>query len=193
MRRTTVAVFGILAILIAPSVAAAQGYITPFIGGNFGGDTGTTLDQSINDTSQLAFGVRLGAMAHGVFGAEADIGYTSNFYGTGSIFNASNVLTVMGNLVVGIPAGPVRPYVTGGVGIIRRNIDVSSIESLVSFTDTQFACDIGGGLNILFSRHVGINGDLRYFRNLTTGNSLLDVTSQKFNFTRGSVGLVLQF
>jgi hypothetical protein len=188
-----VAVFGILAILIAPSVAAAQGYITPFIGGNFGGDTGTTLDQSINDTSQLAFGVRLGAMAHGVFGAEADIGYTPNFYGLGSIFSASNVLTVMGNLVVGIPAGPVRPYVTGGVGIIRRNIDVSSIESLVSFTDTQFACDIGGGLNILFSRHVGINGDLRYFRNLTTGNSLLDVTSQKFNFTRGSVGLVLQF
>jgi len=193
VRHTPMAVVGILAMLLGPSVASAQGYITPFVGGNFGGDTSTTLDQSINDASRLAFGVRLGAMVHGVFGVESDIGYTSNFYGTGSIFNSSNVLTVMANVVVGIPAGPVRPYVTAGVGIIRRNIDVSSVESVVSFADTQFAYDIGGGLNILFSRHVGINGDLRYFRNFGTGNSYLDVTNQKFNFARGSVGLVLQF
>jgi hypothetical protein len=147
-------VFGILAMLLRPSVTSAQGYITPFIGGNFGGDTGTTLDQSINDTSRLACGVRLGRMAHGIFGAETGIGHTRNFYGTGSIFNSSSVLTFMGNLVVGISAGPVRPYVTGGAGI---------------------------------------NGDLRYFRNVGTGNTFLDLTNQKFDFTRDSAGLVLQF
>jgi opacity protein-like surface antigen len=193
MRRTTVTVLGILALVLAPSVVSAQGYITPFIGGNFGGDTGTTLHESISSTSRLAWGVRLGGMSHGIFGADMDIGYTSNFYGTGSVFNSSNVLTFMGNLVVGIPAGPVRPYVTGGLGIIRRNIDFSSAASLASFTDTNFAYDIGGGLNILFSRHVGINGDLRYFRNFGTGNEFLDLSGEKFNFARGSVGLVLQF
>jgi opacity protein-like surface antigen len=193
VRRTTVTVLGILAIVLAPSVVSAQGYFTPFIGGNFGGDTGTTLDQSISSTSRLAWGFRLGGMAHGIFGADFDLGYTNDFYGTGSIFNSSNVLTLMGNLVVGIPAGPVRPYVTAGLGVIRRNIDYSSLESLASFTDTNFAYDVGGGLNILFSRHVGINGDLRYFRNFGTGNEFLDLSGEKFNFTRGSVGLVLQF
>lgn len=193
MRRTTVAVLGMLAMLLAPSIATAQGYITPFIGGNFGGDTGTTLDQSVNDTSRLAYGVRLGGMTHGVFGGEADIGYTRNFYGLGSVFNSSSVLTLMGNLVVGIPAGPLHPYVTGGVGIIRRNIDFGTIGTLASFTDTQFACNIGGGLSLMFSSHVGVNGDVRYFRNLKTGNLFLDVPTQKFNFTRGTVGLVIQF
>jgi opacity protein-like surface antigen len=193
MRRMTLAAFGMLTVLLVPSAASAQGYIVPFVGGNFGGDTGTALDQSINNTSQLAYGVRLGGMAHGIFGADADIGYTPDFYGTGSVFNSSNVLTVMGNLVVGIPAGPVRPYVTGGVGIIRRNADFSSVEALASFSDTNFAYDFGGGLNILFSKHVGINGDLRYFRNFTSGSSFLDLENDKFHFWRGSIGLVLQF
>ncbi len=182
-----------LAMLLAPSVASAQGYIVPFIGGNFGGDTGTTVGQSIGDTSRLAYGVRLGALALGVIGAEIDFGYTRNFYGHGGTFDSSGVLTVMGNLVVGIPAGPVRPYVIGGVGIIRRKIDFSSFENVASVSDTKFAYDIGGGLNILFSKHVGINGDLRYFRNFSSDMSFEDLISDKFGLWRASVGLVLQF
>ncbi len=182
-----------LAVLLAPSVASAQGYIVPFIGGNFGGDSGTTFDQSIDSTSRLAYGVRLGAMAHGIIGAEIDFGYTPDFYGHGSTFDSSGVMTVMGNLVVGIPAGPVRPYVIGGVGIIRRNIDFSSLENVASISDTKFAYDVGGGLNILFSKHVGINGDLRYFRNFASGVSFQDLINDKFGLWRGSVGLVLQF
>ena len=194
MRRSTLTtIFGMLAVFLAPSVASAQGYIVPFIGGNFGGDSGTTLGQSIDNTSRLAYGVRLGAMAHGVIGADIDFGYTSNFYGHGSTFDSSGVLTVMGNLVVGIPAGPVRPYVTGGVGIIRRNIDFSSLENVASVSDTKFAYDVGGGLNILFSKHVGINGDLRYFRNFASGVSFKDLVDDTFGLWRGSVGLVLQF
>jgi opacity protein-like surface antigen len=193
LRRSTLTVFGMLTVFLAPSVASAQGYIVPFIGGNFGGDTGTTLDQSVDNTSRLAYGVRLGAMAHGIIGAEIDFGYTPNFYGHGSTFDSSGVMTVMGNLVVGIPAGPVRPYVTGGVGIIRRNVDFSSLENVASISDTKFAYDVGGGLNILFSKHIGINGDLRYFRNFASGVSLNDLISDQFGLWRGSVGLVLQF
>ena len=193
MRRTTVGVIGILALLLVPSVSSAQGYFIPFVGGNFGGDTGTSLDESISSTSRLAFGFRLGATAHGIFGAETDIGFTNDFYGTGSIFNSSNVLTFVGNLVVGIPAGPVHLYLTGGLGGIRRNIDFTSASSLTSFSETSFAYDIGGGVSILFSKHVGINGDFRYFRNFGVGNAILDTSNDKFNFGRGSIGLVLQF
>ena len=35
----------------------------------------------------------------------------------------SNVMTFMGNLVIGIGGGPVRPYVVGGVGLIRSAVD----------------------------------------------------------------------
>jgi opacity protein-like surface antigen len=193
LQRSTLAVFGILAVLLVPSVASAQAYLVPFIGGNFGGDSGTTLDQSISNTSRLAYGARLGAMAHGIVGADIDFGYTPHFYGQGSTFDSSGVLTVMGNLVVGLPAGPVRPYVTGGVGIIRRSIDFSSLENVASISDTKFAYDVGGGLNILFSKHIGINGDLRYFRNFASGMSFKDLVNDTFGLWRGSVGLVLQF
>ncbi|RPJ84911.1 MAG: hypothetical protein EHM13_02740, partial [Acidobacteria bacterium] len=122
MKSVRTALLGTLLLVLAPAAASGQGYLTSFVGANFGGDTGVTLDQSIDDTSRLNFGVRLGAMSGGVFGGEVELGYTRNFYGQGTIFDSSNVLTVMGNVLLGVPAGPVRPYVVAGVGIIRRSI-----------------------------------------------------------------------
>jgi len=100
----TLALLGAI-LLFVPAPASAQGYLTAFVGGNFGGDSGVSLDQSISDTSRLDFGARLG-VGGGIFGGEIDLGYTPDFYGKGTIFDSSSVLTVTGNVVISFPLGP---------------------------------------------------------------------------------------
>jgi opacity protein-like surface antigen len=180
-------------LLLAPGAASAQGYLTGFVGGNFGGDSGVSLDQSIDDASRLSFGARLGALGGGVFGGEIDVGYTPDFFGKGTLFDSSGVLTVMGNVVVGLPLGPVRPYFIGGIGLVRRTLDYAPGEGQGSVTDSRAAYSIGGGVNLFVSEHVGINADLRYFRNFSTGNTVLDAPDETFNFARGSVGVTFRF
>jgi opacity protein-like surface antigen len=180
-------------LLFAPAAASAQGYLTGFVGGNFGGDTTVSLDDSINDTSRLNFGARLGVLGGEIFGGEVDVGYTPDFYGQGTVFDSSSVLTVMGNVVVGLPLGPVRPYFVGGIGLIRRTLDYVPGQAQGGVTDSRAAYSIGGGVNLFISKQVGINADLRYFRNFSTGNDVLDAPDETFNFARGSVGVTFRF
>ena len=193
MKSISMAVLGTAMLLLAPAAASAQAYATVFVGGNFGGDSGVSLDESINDTSKLDFGARLGAMSHGIFGGEVDFGYTPNFYGKGTIFDSSSVLSFMGNILFGIPAGPVHIYGLAGLGLLRRTVDYVPAAGQPNVTDSRVAYDFGGGVNIFFSKHVGINGDLRYFRNFTSGNEALDLPREKFYYARGSVGVVFKF
>jgi opacity protein-like surface antigen len=193
MRSIRMAFFATLLLVLAPAAASAQAYLTPFIGANFGRDTGVTLDEGIGDRSRLDFGVRLGAMSAGIFGGELEVGYTRNFYGHGTIFDSSNVLTVMGNVLLALPAGPVRPYVLAGLGLVRRTIRYAPAPSQPNFSDSRAAYDIGGGATLFLSKHLGINGDLRYVRNFSTGNRALDLPNTRFNYARGSVGLTLRF
>ena len=180
-------------LLLTPVAASAQAQITLFVGGNFGGDTGVSLDESISDTSQLDYGVRLGLFTGGLFSLEFDYGHTPNFYGKGTAFDSSSVRTFMGSLVLGFPAGPVRPYLVLGAGMIKRTIEYAPGQGPGSVTDSRAAYDIGGGINIFFSQHVGINGDFRYFRNFTAGNVILDKADDKFNYARGAVGVTFKF
>jgi len=193
MRSIGLAVIAGAILLLAPAAASGQGYLTGFVGGNFGGNTGVSLDESIDDTSKLNFGGRLGILGGGVFGGEFDVGYTPDFYGKGTVFDSSSVLTMMGNLVLGIPAGPVRLYGVAGIGLIRRTVDYAGGQGQPAVTDSRAAYDLGGGLNIFFSQHVGINVDLRYFRNFSTGNAVLDLEDDKFDFARGSIGVTFKF
>jgi opacity protein-like surface antigen len=193
MRSVGLALFGCVILLLAPTAASGQGYLTAFVGGNFGGDTGVSLDESINDISKLDYGARVGILGGGIFGGEFEVGYTPNFYGKGTVFDSTSVLTVMGNLVLGIPAGPVRPYAMIGLGLIRRTIDYVEGQDTPNVTDSRVAYDLGGGVNLFFSQHVGINADFRYFRNFSTGNAILDLENDKFNYSRGSIGVTFKF
>ena len=193
MRAIGTFLLGSAILLWAPATASAQGYLTAFVGGNFGGDSGVSLDESIDDAARLSFGARLGILGGGIFGGEIDVGYTPDFYGQGTVFDSSGLLTVTGNVVVGLPLGPVRPYFLGGIGLIRRTVTYAPGEGQGSVTDSRAAYSIGGGVNLFVSEHVGINADLRYFRNFSTGNSLVDLSDDKFNFARGSLGITFRF
>jgi opacity protein-like surface antigen len=198
MRQLSTAIAA-LALAIMPSMAFADGYFVPFIGANFGGDVGRPLSETVDDRNRMSFGFGVGGMAGGIFGAEFDFGYTHNFYASdGTVVTKSNLITAMPALVIGIPIGGqsgvgIRPYVLAGAGLLRRDLDVGTIDTL---SRNDFGYTVGGGIMGYFSDHVGLRGDLRYFRNFKVDDIELtgvDFERGTFNFGRASLGLLLRF
>jgi len=179
----------VLLCLAASAVPArADGFITPFIGYNFGGDSANCVSLSNCDERRNNWGVSLGTMGS-VFGFEADIGYAPQFFGkTDTGDNA--VLTIMSNLLVIIPAGPVRPYGLVGLGLVRAHAQLNS--SLEDLSQNTLGYDIGGGINIFIVPGVGIRGDVRHM------HTLQDVTlgvfhNDSLDFWRASAGVTFRF
>jgi opacity protein-like surface antigen len=169
----------------------------PFLGANFGGNSGKELASAVN-SNRIDWGVSFAFMSGGVLGLEGDIGQSPDFYGKTSV-GKSSVLTVTGNLLFGIPIGGqkgfgFRPYALAGVGVIRSNLDAFGNPSGV---DTNSAAwDVGGGAMLFFSNHVGLRGDLRYsrtFNSVDFGPIDVSVGVRHINFARASGGLVLRF
>jgi len=197
MRRSVCIPGVILGFLLATASAYADGYVAPSIGVNFGGDAGRTLIGNVDDSSKISYGVAAGYMGKGIFGVEEDFSYSPNFYGKGGNIVATRVFTLMTNVILGIPiggqtGGGIRPYVSGGLGLINRNVETGL--SLPSFSSNQVAYDVGAGLMGYFSDHFGMRGDVRYFRNLeSTDNNTLGVSLGHFSFARASVGVLFRF
>jgi opacity protein-like surface antigen len=170
------------------SPARAQGFIAPFIGFNFGGDSSNCASLSSCEEKRLNWGASLGTV-NGVLGFEEEIGYASQFFGkTPGGDNA--MLTLMSNLMVVIPAGPIQPYGVIGIGLMRSHAQFNT--SSLSLSNNSLGWDIGGGLNIFLAHSIGIRGDIRRLK------TLQDVTlgvfgNDKVEFWRASAGLVFRF
>jgi opacity protein-like surface antigen len=184
-RRILILAAALIAWTVAP--ARAQGFISPFAGFNFGGDSANCVSLTNCSERRLNWGASLGK-TNGVFGIEEDIAYAPDFFGkTPGTNNA--VLTVMSNLMIVVPAGPIQPYALIGLGLIRSHVE--SVTSLTLNKNT-LGYDIGGGINIFLTHSVGVRGDVRHmhtFQDVTLGlfgNDQLD-------FWRGSAGLTFRF
>jgi opacity protein-like surface antigen len=181
---------GAVAVVLAPMQARADGFVTPWVGSAFGSNI---------QNGQTTVGVSAGAMGAGVIGGEADFGWSPSFFGTKSDFGNNTVMNLMGNLIVGVPVGGqhgagIRPYVVGGVGLIRTQIDGGTLAK-VSSSDNMFGWDAGGGVMGYFSDHVGLRGDLRYLRathQLNTGVSSVDLNGDRLHYWRATVGVVFR-
>ena len=179
-----------------PSAARADGLIIPFIGVNFGGDSGAEFGDSA-DASRFNWGASFAWMGAGVFGLEADFGYSPDFFGKTDL-GGSSVLTATGNLMLGIPFGGqkgfgIRPYGLVGVGVIHPEGDAFGTQF---DNDNKVSLDFGGGVMLFFGSRFGIRGDVRYFRSFEAleirGVELKDEPGD-LDFTRGSLGFVFRF
>jgi opacity protein-like surface antigen len=197
MRRLIVMMIGVVALTALPTRASADGLITPFLGWNMRGE---------GVKNRLHYGVDIGGMANEIIGFEVDFGYSPNFFDLdpedfGDFEGDGSVTTLMGNVLIGIPVGArrgaqIRPYATGGIGLIR--FDVSDVgDFFEGSTRNDFGVNVGGGAMIFFSPNVGIRGDLRYFRSLNDedpGAALpVDLGLGDFDFWRGDVGVTFRF
>ena len=181
-------------LVVGPASARADWLFTPNIGVGFGGDTPS------ND--KLTYGASIGWMGAGVLGWEADLAYTPTFFETNtdntSLLDSDNVTTAMANVILGVPvggqAGPgIRPYVAGGLGMLKTH--VANGDQLFNITNNDFGFDLGAGVIGFATDHVGFRGDVRYYRSLQDPqpDNEFDFGVGKFDFWRGTVGLAFRW
>jgi opacity protein-like surface antigen len=181
--------FALVLLAVSVTPARADGFLSPFVGFNFGGDSTNCAALTSCDDRRLNWGVAVGSTG-GIFGFEEEFAYAPNFFGTAS--GADNaVLTLMSNVLIVIPAGPVQPYGLVGVGLVRPHAQLSA-SSLASNQNT-LGWDIGGGVNVYLAHAVGIRGDLRHVRTLqdiTLGGLFANAP---LDFWRASAGVTFRF
>jgi len=204
---------GLVLILLAgiAKPASADWLLTPYLGLVLAGPPNTVDVDTLSETfsERMTFGGSIAGMSSGVFGFELDLSYSPNFFQLnegGDRFDFidvnSSLTTMMGNLVFGIPIGGsrgagVRPYVSGGAGLMRADVQFESLFTSVSAND--FAINVGGGAHIFFGDALGIRGDLRYFRGLESSDDddlgILDpdFSLQDFNYWRATIGITFRF
>jgi opacity protein-like surface antigen len=195
------------ACIAAPRTASADWIVTPFVGWNTGGSAdvngsnGTTTASTFEHKAN--YGVSVTGMGGGVIGGEIDFGYSPNFFATNTdangfqFTNNSNVTTLTGNVIVGVPVGghgaQIRPYAVGGVGLIRTNVQDAAGFFSVN-TKNDFGFDIGAGVMGFFNQNIGLRGDVRYFRGFRgTSDNAIGLGISNFNFWRTSIGVSFKF
>jgi hypothetical protein len=180
-----------VALVCAPAVARADGYVSPFIGVNAENNSGS---------GRANFGVNAGGMGAGIIGGELDFGYSPSFFGNQGTFGSNYVMDLMGNLIVGIPVGGthgagVRPYGTIGLGLLRSQV-TGGRNGLLETSNNDFGINAGAGVMGFLSDHVGLRGDLRYFRNFNDNSVInapgINIDFGSFHFWRASFGVVIR-
>jgi len=189
-RRLLLGTLAIGITLGAATSARAQGFISPLIGYDFGGDAGCPSLSDCQDKT-INVSVSFGAMGN-VFGFEEEIAYAPSFFGTAPGLSSS-VLTLMSNVMLVPKLGPVRPYVLAGIGLIKTHVDLTTA-SVFTTNNNQLGWDVGGGLIGFFGDHVGVRGDLRYFHAFQDLTVLgLTLSDLKLDYGRASAGVIVKF
>lgn len=184
-------------LILTPLPASADWLFTPSMGRTVGGDT--------LGREHRTYGAAIAWLDEEAFGWEADFSFSPEFFeGDSDSFRfdgTGSVTSVMGNALIGAPIGGpdgrFRPYVTGGVGLMRMHVmsDAGTFES----STAEVGFNLGGGAMAFFADRLGIRGDLRYLRSFQnqapswTRGTNVDVAPGNFDFWRASVGLTLRF
>lgn len=176
--------------LLGATTAQAEVMLTPFAGAAFSGST---------DRTRATYGLALGFLGKGVIGFEAEFATTPEFFGdsqTADLFTKNDVVTLMGSVLLAVPAGPVRLYGAAGAGLMKTRIQAS--DAFFDVDSSDFGINVGGGLIGYFSSHVGLRADIRYFRDLSdvTPNDdfpEFDLGLGKVSYWRAVGGLTFKF
>src|SRR4051812_43014330 len=182
-----------VALVAAPIQARAEGYVTPWVGANWG--SGNNIDNG-----RAAFGVNAGGMGAGIVGGEVAFGYSPSFWGNQNDFGNNSVIDLMGNIIIGVPVGgthgaAIRPFVTGAVGLLRTQIDGRTL-ARGSSSNNMFGWAAGAGAMGFFNDHIGLRGALRYtrgFKDLNTGNTVVGLSGNtQLHYWRLQAGVVIR-
>jgi opacity protein-like surface antigen len=211
--RTSILLVFMLAALATP--ARADWLLTPYIGGVFGGAANSFVVDDLDDEFEQRFtlGGSVSVFINRIVGFEVDYSVAPNFFqftgGTGNfdlLDLDSSVQTLMGNVVLNIPAGdgtgPFRPYVSAGLGSIRTQLRSES-DVFDDLTSNDSGYNFGAGAHFLAGGRVGLRADVRYFRGFESiddedpieDNPFFDqpFANEVFNFWRGTIGLTFRF
>ena len=190
--------FSLLLSCASSATANADFLFTPFLGSTFGGDT-TLLDLDVGAASakHWTFGGGAAWLSDQIFGVEADFAMTPGFFensaGTGLVVS-SRVTTLTGNVIAALPLSvtreSLRPYVTGGLGLMR-----ASAEDLIGLNEggNWVGLQLGAGAIGFINDRTGVRFDLRNSRSLSRDVTLLGERKSKLSFWRVTVGVTVRY
>jgi opacity protein-like surface antigen len=164
------------------STSPFTGFATAFIGLARGGD--------VADASWTP-GASIAVLDDSGLGAEVDLSHVRDFNKTR--FADSSITSLMIN-AIGLWADPparVRPYVVGGVGLLRARACFPECQQTASRTNAGF--DAGGGVFVIFDELIGIRGDVRYFRYLQRPEDFALTEQGFFDFWRTTIGATIRW
>jgi hypothetical protein len=155
---------GALALALAPATASADWLFTPNLGAGFGG--------SASGREHMTWGASIGWMGEGIFGWEADLAYTPEFFESDDddldAFDSSNATSFMANVLLGVPIGGqlgpgFRPYVSGGAGLLQKVLkNYLLLQQRVNLGEIETSKLLRKPLNVQTGKEDGHQGGRRY-------------------------------
>ena len=197
-------------LLAAPATAAAEWHITPMVGLTFAGkSTLNDLDQATGK-SHPNLSISGALLGGGLLGIEGVATLTPGFFQTdppgvfqpgaeNRLVGNSRLFTVMGNVVVTAPRRwteyNLRPFVSGGVGLMRisKQDALEPFIDVFSFTENLFGYNIGGGAVGFLTRNTGVRFDVRYYSTVHgTFTGPIAVGDIHVRYMTASIGIVFR-
>jgi hypothetical protein len=185
--------------LLTAAPAHADFFVTPFAAIKFAGNAQIVDLESGASNVKFTLGGMAGVLTDGLFGVEADVAYVPRFFerSTGSLVARSQVITVMGNVMVAAPRSltqySLRPFVSGGAGLMHVNID--DIADAIPVDSNYFGVNVGGGAMGPLNNSLDVRFELRWFKSVTTGtteNATPLLPGSALSFWRAAVGLTIR-
>ena len=151
------------------------GLITAHIGASAGGDV---------EGRAVTPGASMSVIDGSGVGAELDIGHSREIDETR--FSSSAITSFTVNVIGTWQASVVRPFVVGGVGLLRVRAELPAVGLAVNRTDWAF--DAGGGVLYMLNDIFGVRGEVRYFRFVQRHDDLPLRDNGFFDYWRTSIG-----
>jgi hypothetical protein len=184
--------------ILAPAQAAADWYIAPFIGVVFGGETTIVDLEQAAKRGNLTFGGTVTYLGSGIFGIEVDFAMAPGYFQrdlspADPLIGSSRVTMLMGNVIVTAPLKwtgySLRPYASGGFGLVRASID--DVFDILRVRENLPGFNVGGGVLGLVSDRTGVKWDVRFFRG-SGGDPGVSLGSTQFSAWRATMALVIR-
>jgi hypothetical protein len=204
-RAATTATLFLVVLGASPREARSDYLFIPFIGTTFARQTTfftgvdlTGVEQDEGST-HVIFGGSAGWLSAGILGFEGEFAYAPHFFERDDPLDVlldSSALTLMGNVIVAVPLSvseySLRPYVVGGVGLVRSRISYITT-AFDPVDDESLAFNVGAGAIGFFTPRTGVRFELRHFRAFDREPRLVTLEeAPKVSFWRVSVGVVIR-
>ncbi len=187
-------------LLLLPTSARAEWQFKPFLGLTYSASTNVILSglNQVTIPKNVVYGINVTLLGE-IFGIEVDAARAPGFFApAGDLILSSNLTTLTGNVVVALPRRlaeyTLRPYLVGGAGLMRPT--TTELIAELSFTRNMAAIDWGGGATGFLGKSVGINWDLRHFRNFNgqvTSGGTTDGEPERLSFWRATMALAVRY
>ncbi len=178
--------------------AGADIIITPFVGKTFAAET-TFLTNSTVDKQTWVVGASAAWLTSSIIGAEVDFGYAPRFFGSSALnltVPGSNVTSLTGNVLLTLPVSitreSLRPYVSGGMGVLHAGVDDPL--AINTIDRNMLALSIGGGAIGFVNSRAGVRFDLRHIRSTSTDvDKQTLLTKPQLGFWRATIGVAIRY